>query len=244
MASRRRQPFIPIAHALRARFPDQPDDVLANHCVLVDGRLITNPNAQVRRDASIRLLPARRLRGDIKLAAALDALAVESTGVIAVDVGAAAGGFTTALLRAGARRVYAVDTGYGQLRGSLRADPRVVSLERTNVDALRSDVVSDVVDVVTMDLSYTSIAAAIESLDALRLAVGARLIALVKPTFELSAGRVVLDRARVDAAIALASEAIEAAGWRCDAITLPRASGRHGAVEAFVLASGPRPVGE
>ena len=60
---------------------------------------------------------------------------------------------------------------------------------------------------------------------------------LVKPTFELAAGTVVLDRPRVEAAIAMACGAIEAAGWRCDAITLPRASGRHGAIEAFVLAS-------
>jgi len=132
--------------------------------------------------------------------------------------------------------VYAVDTGYGQLRGSLRVDPRVVDLERTNVASLGPDLVPDVVDVVTMDLSYTSIADAIRPLDGLRLAAGARLVALVKPTFELAAATVVLDRARVDAAIALASKAIEAAGWRCDAITIPRASGRHGAIEAFVLA--------
>ena len=143
------------------------------------------------------------------------------TGVVAVDVGAAAGGFTTALLRAGARRVYAVDTGYGQLRARLRADPRVACLERTNVDALGPQLVPGVVDLVTMDLSYTSIAAAVRPLGALHLATGARLIALVKPTFELAAGTVVLDRPRVEAAIAMACGAIEAAGWRCDAITLP-----------------------
>ena len=100
----RRQPFIPIQRALRARFPDEPDveERLADHRVLVDGRPVTNPNARVRRDASIRLLPARRLRGETKLAGALDALAIDVTGAVAVDVGAAAGGFTSALLRAGA----------------------------------------------------------------------------------------------------------------------------------------------
>jgi len=125
---------------------------------------------------------------------------------------------------------------------ALRVDPRVVSLERTNVDALGPGLVPDVVDLVTMDLSYTSIASAIGSLDALRLAVGARLVALVKPTFELAAGSLVSDRADVDAAIALAGAAMEAAGWRCDAITVPRASGRHGAIEAFVLASRSSPI--
>jgi 23S rRNA (cytidine1920-2'-O)/16S rRNA (cytidine1409-2'-O)-methyltransferase len=183
------------------------------------------------------VLPGRRLRGDSKLAIALGDLKVDLSGGVAVDVGAAAGGFTIALLRAGARRVYAVDTGYGQLRGSLRVDPRVVNLERTNVAALGLDLVPDVVDVVTMDLSYTSIAAAVGPLGGLRLAAGARLVALVKPTFELAAARVVLDRARVESAIALASTAIESSGWRCDAITLPRASGREGAIEALVLAT-------
>ena len=129
----RRQRFAPIMQVMRSRFPDVSDDgrLIAEHRVPVDGRVATNPHGRVRHDASIRVLPPRRLRGDDKLTAALNAFGLDMAGEVTVDVGAAAGGFTTALLRAGARRVHAVDTGYGQLLGSLSLDARVVNLERT-----------------------------------------------------------------------------------------------------------------
>jgi 23S rRNA (cytidine1920-2'-O)/16S rRNA (cytidine1409-2'-O)-methyltransferase len=239
MARRRRQPFTAIINALRARSPDGDDheQLLATHRVLVDGRLVSNPSTQVRRDASIRILPQRQLRGDVKLTTALDALHVNVAAAVAVDVGAAAGGFTTALLRAGARRVYAVDTGYGQLVGTLRADPRVINLERVNVAALTATMVPDVVDLVTVDLSYTSIADAITSFEQLRLAPNARLVALVKPTFELAAAEVVVDAGRVTAAITSAIDSVERAGWHTIATTLPQPTGRQGAIEAFLLAA-------
>jgi 23S rRNA (cytidine1920-2'-O)/16S rRNA (cytidine1409-2'-O)-methyltransferase len=239
MAHRGRQPFIAITSVLRSRFPDVDDHarLIAEHRVVVDGRIATNPNGRVRRDASIRLLPRTSLRGDRKLSAALEVLSLDIAGHVVVDVGAAAGGFTTAALRAGARRVYAVDTGYGQLRGSLRLDDRVVNLERTNVSTLDVNVVPDVVDLVTMDLSYTKIADAVTALDALRIARTARLLALVKPTFELARTTVVLDRHGVAAAIEAAVRSVEHAGWHGEAITLPAITGRHGAIEAFIVAT-------
>jgi 23S rRNA (cytidine1920-2'-O)/16S rRNA (cytidine1409-2'-O)-methyltransferase len=239
MATRRRPPFTPIVQLLRARYPDHPDvgRLVADQRVLVDGRVIANPNALVRRDAALRVLPERRLRGDVKLSVALEAFGVDIAGAVAVDVGAAAGGFTTALLRAGALRVYAVDVGYGQLLGALRADLRVVNLERTDVAELDVHVVPDAVDVLTVDLSYTSIAEAVGSLHGLRYAPHARLIALVKPTFELAAGHVVLDRDGVRNAVAAAVRSLDNAGWTCQATTLPTVTGRHGAIEVFVLAA-------
>jgi predicted rRNA methylase YqxC with S4 and FtsJ domains len=81
----------------------------------------------VRAGAALRVLPYRRLRGDVKLSHALDTLAVPVAGRIAIDIGASAGGFTTALLDRGARRVHAVDAGVGQLLGRPRADPKVVN---------------------------------------------------------------------------------------------------------------------
>jgi 23S rRNA (cytidine1920-2'-O)/16S rRNA (cytidine1409-2'-O)-methyltransferase len=101
-----------------------------------------------------------------------------------VDVGAAAGGFTRVLLRAGSTRVYAVDAGHGQLVGSLRADARVVNLEGVNLGELAVD---EQVDFVTLDLSYLALADAIPQLERLRFADDARLVALVKPMFELHA---------------------------------------------------------
>jgi 23S rRNA (cytidine1920-2'-O)/16S rRNA (cytidine1409-2'-O)-methyltransferase len=160
-----------------------PLDAIAAGEVLVDGRFVTNPRSLVPIGASIVLRPVKPLRGEMKLAAALAAFPVEVHGV-AVDVGAAAGGFTRVLLKAGARRIYAVDAGHGQLVGSLRLDPRVVNLEGVNL-ALAT--VEERVDIVTLDLSYLALADAVPQLERLDFAEDAQLIALVKPMFELHA---------------------------------------------------------
>ena len=113
----------------------------------------------------------------------------------------------------------------------------MINLERVNVAALTAMMVPDVVDLVTVDLSYTSIAEAITSVDQLRLAQHARLLALVKPTFELSAAEVIVEPGRVTTAIASAIGSVERTGWRTTATTLPQPTGRHGAIEAFLLAT-------
>jgi 23S rRNA (cytidine1920-2'-O)/16S rRNA (cytidine1409-2'-O)-methyltransferase len=235
---RPRAPFVALAALLRRRFPDLDDPVaaIAAGHVVVDGRLLHNPAARVRRDAAVRVRPPAHLRGEAKLGAALDALGLDVSGAVAVDVGAAAGGFTAALLGRGAARVYAVDVGHGQLRAALRLDPRVVALERTNVAALDHLLVPEPVDLVTMDLSYLAVAAAVPSLGRLRLSCGAALVALVKPTFELRAPSLVIDVGQVRAAIGAAAAAIDAAGWTPVACTLPATTGAGGAVEAFVEA--------
>jgi 23S rRNA (cytidine1920-2'-O)/16S rRNA (cytidine1409-2'-O)-methyltransferase len=235
---RPRAPFVALPALLRRRFPDLDDPVAAilGDLVVVDGRPLRNPAARVRRDASVRVRPHPRLRGERKLGIALDALGVDVSGAVAVDVGAAAGGFTTALLARGAARAYAVDVGHDQLRASLRGDPRVVALERTNVAALDDRLVPEPVDVVTMDLSYLAVAAAVPSLGRLRLRPGAALVALVKPTFELRAPSLVTDEGQVRAAVRVAAEAIDTSGWTPVACTLPATTGARGAVEVFVHA--------
>ena len=164
--------------------------------------------------APLELPPRGPLRGEAKLRAALDAFAVDVRDRIALDVGAAAGGFTTVLLRAGAARVYAVDVGHGQLLGSLRQDARVVNLETTNVAQLDRDVVPDVIDVITIDVSYLALADAVSQLDRVRVAAGADLIGLVKPMFELRRATAPSDAESVEAAADRAVAGIEAAGWR------------------------------
>ncbi|MBC8444793.1 MAG: TlyA family RNA methyltransferase, partial [Chloroflexi bacterium] len=110
------------------------------HQVFVNGIKVTKPGTLVPTDAVITI--AERLpyvsRGGLKLEAALNAFGVSPEGLVAADVGASTGGFTDCLLQRGARRVYAIDVGYGQLAWSLRQDPRVVVMERTNARHLQA----------------------------------------------------------------------------------------------------------
>lgn len=238
MPRQHRAPFVALINLVQRQHPELGDPAAAVTAglIVVNGRSITNPRARVRSDSSIRVDAPRRLRGETKLLTALDAFGVDVTGTVAVDVGAAAGGFTTALLGRGAVRVYAVDVGYGQLRGRLRSDPRVVNLEHTNVSLLNGRLVPDTIDVVTVDLSYLAVADAVLALEALRLAPDASLVALVKPTFELRAASVLTDPEGVRRAIRVVVDSLDRSKWRAVACTLPSISGAHGAVEAFILA--------
>jgi 23S rRNA (cytidine1920-2'-O)/16S rRNA (cytidine1409-2'-O)-methyltransferase len=190
----------------------------------------------VRAGAGVKLVRPKPLRGTLKLAHALAAFGLDVSGSVAVDIGAAAGGFTQALLDAGAARVYAVDAGVGQLRGWLRTDPRVVNLEHTNLALLDRHLVPEPVDVVVMDLSYLSIADAIPQLDQLDLAPGAELVSLVKPTFELHQGRLAAGPGQVTQAVSKAGEALEGAGWDPAGQVASPVPGSRGAVEVLLLA--------
>jgi 23S rRNA (cytidine1920-2'-O)/16S rRNA (cytidine1409-2'-O)-methyltransferase len=176
------------------------------------------------------------LRGEAKLRAALSGFDVRVAGRVCLDLGAAAGGFSRVLLEAGATRVYAVDAGFGQLLGSLRQDPRVVNLEATNVAALDARLIPDTIQLVTIDVSYLSLAAAVAQLDRIDIAGDAELIGLVKPMFELRLATAPSDLVTVDAATERAAVGIAAAGWRViGAMPSPVLGGR-GAVEALIHA--------
>ncbi len=128
-------------------------------------------------------------RGGLKLQAALDAFGLDVRGWVCLDVGASTGGFTDCLLQRGAGRVYAVDVGYGQIAWSLRQDPRVVVIERTNIRTLDPEKVPEPVDLVTIDASFISLRIVVPAV--LRfLTPGGRLLALVKPQFEVGKGEV------------------------------------------------------
>ncbi len=239
MSRKHRAPFVALVQLLAHHRPTLPDpaQAVAEGRVLVDGRTITNPRARVRRDARLELLTPRPLRGHTKLTTALDALGLDVADAVCLDVGAAAGGFTAALLDRGASRVYAVDAGFGQLAGRLRVDPRVVNLERTNLSELDESIVDEPIDVVTMDLSYLSAARAVGQLESVRYATDARLLVLVKPTFELQARSVVTDADSVREALRIAIDAVGLHAWHVTACTIPAVTGAGGAVEAFLLAT-------
>lgn len=127
-------------------------------------------------------------RGGHKLAAALDAFAIDPTGWTCLDVGASTGGFTDVLLQRGARRAFALDVGRGQLAESLRQDDRVSSMERTNARTLTAATLSEAIDLAVIDVSFISLAMVLPPV-ATTLAPGARVVALVKPQFEAGKGR-------------------------------------------------------
>jgi 23S rRNA (cytidine1920-2'-O)/16S rRNA (cytidine1409-2'-O)-methyltransferase len=155
------------------------------------GRRAVKPGEMV--DVGAQVIVAERpsfvSRGGIKLANALAASGVPVSGRRALDVGASTGGFTDCLLQNGAREVIAVDVGYGTLAWSLRGDPRVHVMERTNARALTPQLLPFAPDLAVVDVSFISLAKVLKSVIEC-LAEGYDVLALVKPQFEVGRGRV------------------------------------------------------
>lgn len=208
--------------------------------VLIAEEVADKPGTLVRPDAEIRLRgePLRYVsRGGYKLEAALDHFKVDPAGRIAADLGASTGGFTDCLLQRGAARVYAIDVGYGQLSWSLRQDPRVVVMERTNARHLES--LPEPTSLVVGDLSFISLTLILPAV--LRLgAPGAEAVLLVKPQFEagregVGKGGVVRDPEVRLAAIQRVVEAMGAAGCAVlGQLDSPLPGARQGNVEHLV----------
>jgi 23S rRNA (cytidine1920-2'-O)/16S rRNA (cytidine1409-2'-O)-methyltransferase len=159
--------------------------------VTVDGVPARKPGQTVAAAArlEVRAQKGHVGRGALKLPGALDAFGVDPAGRVAIDVGASTGGFTEVLLERGARRVYAVDVGRAQLHERLRADPRVVVLEKTNARRLSPALVPEPCSLAVMDVSFISVEKLLPPL-LLVLADGADALVLVKPQFEVGRGQV------------------------------------------------------
>ncbi len=128
-------------------------------------------------------------RGGLKLARALDHFAISVAGRVAIDVGASTGGFTDCLLQRRVAKVYAIDVGTNQLAWKLRSDPRVISMEKTNIRDVTRAHVPEPIDLIVCDASFIGLRTALPK--ALVLAApGAHLVALIKPQFEVGKGRV------------------------------------------------------
>jgi 23S rRNA (cytidine1920-2'-O)/16S rRNA (cytidine1409-2'-O)-methyltransferase len=175
---------------------EEAQTAIAAGVVLVAGSIADKPSRMVSSaDSLIIAAPPNRFvsRGGIKLEAALDTFAVSVQDGVALDAGASTGGFTDCLLQRGARLVYAIDVGYGQLDSGLRDDPRVVVFERTNIREIVPSLLSSPelafapVDIVTADLSFISLTTVAPVLSGPIIKRGGNLVVLVKPQFE--AGR-------------------------------------------------------
>ncbi|HYR45795.1 MAG TPA: TlyA family RNA methyltransferase [Thermoanaerobaculia bacterium] len=157
--------------------------------VEVEGRRVEKAGTAVDSQARIKVLAPPHpyvSRGGVKLAAALDEFQIDPFGLVCLDVGASTGGFTDCLLQRGARRVYAIDVGHGQLDAKLRQHPRVVLREKVNARELSREHVPEPAGFAAMDLSFISARIVLPAVAPL-LAAEAFLVVLVKPQFE--AGR-------------------------------------------------------
>lgn len=157
--------------------------------VFVDGQRVDKPGTAVDPEKKIELRGAQLAyvsRGGLKLEKALRVFPVSPAGKTCIDCGASTGGFTDVLLKNGAKRVYAVDVGYGQLAWSLRSDSRVVNMERTNARYLTRGDIPEEIDLAVMDMAFISVRLVIPAAAAL-LRPDGEIICLIKPQFE--AGR-------------------------------------------------------
>jgi 23S rRNA (cytidine1920-2'-O)/16S rRNA (cytidine1409-2'-O)-methyltransferase len=201
--------------------------------VLVDGRKIDKAGHPVSQEARVEItgrLPYVS-RGGIKLAHALDHFRIDVQGRICLDIGASTGGFTDCLLQAGASRVYAVDTGAGQIDWRLRNDPRVILRERLNARYLEPAHIGEPVDLAVCDVSFISVTLVLPRIAPLLRETG-EMVILVKPQFEVGRGHVgkggiVRDPELHRAACNRVEEAVHAMGFRA-AVTESPITGAEG----------------
>ncbi len=206
-------------------------------------RRLEKPGMQVAPDLPLAVRGAAHpwvSRGGVKLDHALAHFRIDPQGLVALDIGASTGGFTHVLCERGARRVYAVDVGYGQLDTRLRNDPRVTVLERTNARYLSREQVPEPVDLVVCDASFIGLRTILPTPLALA-APGARLVALIKPQFEAGRGRVgkggiVRDPAIHAEVCGAVGDWLTAEGWPVTGLVESPIKGRDGNAEFLIAA--------
>ena len=154
--------------------------------VFVRGQRVDKPGTAVAEDAQIEVrgnVLKYVSRGGLKLEKAMSTFPIQLEGAVCADIGASTGGFTDCMLQNGAGKVYAVDVGYGQLAWSLRSDPRVVCMERTNARYLTHEQIPQELDFVSIDVSFISLKLILPAVWGL-LKTGGHVACLVKPQFE------------------------------------------------------------
>ncbi len=204
---------------------------------------IEKPGQQVKEDAPLEVRGRDHpwvSRGGIKLAHALDVFSLDPAGAVAMDIGSSTGGFTDVLLTRGAARVFAVDSGTNQLAWKLRQDSRVTVLEQTSARVLTSALIDAPCDWVVCDASFISLRKVLEV--PLKLAAArCRLVALIKPQFEVERaevgkGGVVRDPALHERVCAEVQSWLEGEGWQVQGIVESPITGPEGNIEFLISA--------
>ncbi len=210
--------------------------------VRVNGKRMDKPAPASRRDAQIEIAGETQRyssRGGLKLEGALEDFGVTPQDKTCLDVGSSTGGFTDCLLQHGARRVYAVDVTINQLDWKLQKEPRVVTIER-NARYLKPDDVGELVDLVTMDVSFISVTKVLPAIVPITKP-GVHFLVLIKPQFELEKqqvgkGGIVRDTALQETAVANVTAAATALGLEIVGVRASRITGTEGNQEFFLHA--------
>lgn len=208
--------------------------------VTVNGMKADKAGMLASPDASLEILQRMPYvsRGGLKLKHAIDTFGIDVKEKIAMDIGASTGGFTDCLLQHGAKKVYAIDVGYGQIDLKLRNDARVALLEKTNIRYLDKNAVPDIIDVTTIDVSFISLLKVIpKALEFLK--ESGEVIALIKPQFEVERkdvrkGGVVRDEAKRHEVIEKIKAAVKAMGLEVKGLTESPVRGPKGNVEFLI----------
>ena len=212
--------------------------LIASGLVQLNGKPLTKPSVRVSDSDEITVCGADIpyvSRGGLKLEKALKVFNADVSGVVAMDIGASTGGFTDVLLQNGARKVYAIDVGFGQLAEKIASDPRVVSMEHTNARALEPDMFPESPALAVMDVSFISIKLILPS--AFRvLGEGGRMISLVKPQFEagrsnIGKGGIVTKREVHEDVLNSLLEYVPTLGWHVRGLDFSPISGGDGNIE-------------
>ncbi len=209
--------------------------------VRVNGLEVAKAGISVYTDSKIEILgePFPFVsRGGVKLAHAVKHFRIPVSRKVCLDVGASTGGFTDCLLQNGAKKVYSVDVGYGQLAWKLRTDPRVICLERQNVRHLTRKQIPEPIDLATIDVSFISLKLVVPVVRRF-LADGGMLLALIKPQFEVGKGKVgkggvVRDPGEHERVIEETSDFLIADGWKIKGVVESPLLGPKGNKEFFI----------
>jgi 23S rRNA (cytidine1920-2'-O)/16S rRNA (cytidine1409-2'-O)-methyltransferase len=217
--------------------------------VLVNGLLVTKPGTLVDEDAQI-ILKEEEIpyvsRGGLKLESALTNFNISVKDKIAMDVGASTGGFTDCLLKNGAKKVYCIDVGYGQLAWKLRRDQRVVLIERTNIRYLERERIPDEIDIATIDVSFISLLKVVPKVMEF-LKKDGEIVALIKPQFEAGKGEVekggvIKDEEKRLKVVQKVKEELESFGLKTIGIMQSPILGQKGNVEYFIYLELDKPL--
>lgn len=218
--------------------------------VEVKGLVEVRPGSRVSENAGVRVLSGKAGsllkyvgRGGLKLEGALAETGLDVAGMTVADFGASTGGFTDCLLQKGARRVYAVDVGYGQLAWSLRKDPRVHAIDRVNIRYMDAGVIPEPLDLVTIDVSFISVTKVLAKAFEI-LGPAGKVLALVKPQFEVGRkdvgkGGIVREASKQLAAVDGVVKFAAGLNWKLEKTVPSPVAGQKGNQEYFILLSGP-----